>query len=159
MGMTNSHVLWLIANRERIFRYFFIPQFIAAIPFLWFGYATGKVHTHLLFKGAATTGTVVAVVPVQFSSRSSSSLSSTAYESVVSFMAGNDEFRFQEWKATRFAPNIGTHVPVIYDPTDPDVAMVDRGGRNYLPWVPFSAIGIFLFLVALKGLLTLLFRR
>jgi len=159
MGTTNSQVLWLIENREKIFRYFFIPQFIAAIPFLWFGYATGKVHTHLLFKGAATTGTVVAVVPVKFSSRSSSLDSSTSYEAVVSFTSGNDEFRFQEWKATPIAPSIGTRVPVIYDPADPDVAMVDRGLRNYLPWAPFAAIGALLFLVALKGLLTLLLRK
>jgi hypothetical protein len=159
MGTTNSQVLWLIENREKIFRYFFIPQFIAAIPFLWFGCATGKVHTHLLFKSAATTGTVVAVVPVKFSSRSSSLDFSTAYEAVVSFMAGSDEFRFQEWKATPIAPSIGTRVPVIYDPADPEVAMVDRGSRNYIPWLPFAAIGAFLFLVALKGLLTLLFRK
>ena len=160
MGALNSQVLWLLANREKIFRYFFIPQFICAIPFLWFGYATGKVHAHLLFKGTTTTGAVVAVVPVHFSSRSSSSLdSSTAYEPVVSFTAGSDEFRFQEWKATRIAPSIGVRLPVIYDPSDPEIAMVDRGYLNYLPWVPFSAIGVFLFLVALKGLLKVLFSQ
>jgi len=148
--------MWLAANRERIFRYAFILQFIAALPFLLFAYSTGKVHTRLLLKGAATTGTVVASVPVQFASGSSRR---TSYEAVVVFLLGEDQFRFQEWKATKVAPTLGTRVSVIYDPADPDVAMVDRGYLNYLPWAPCAVIGLFLLIVAIKGLLTLIFRR
>ena len=146
----------LTANREKILRYAFVFQFLAALPFLLFAYSTGKVHTRLLLKGAATTGTVVASVPVQFASGSSRR---TSYEAVVVFLLGEDQFRFQEWKATKVAPTLGTRVSVIYDPADPDVAMVDRGYLNYLPWAPCAVIGLFLLIVAIKGLLTLIFRR
>ena len=143
----------LTANREKILRYAFVFQFLAAPPLLLFAYSTGKVHTRLLLRGAATTGTVVASVPVQVASGSSRR---TSYEAVVVFLVGEDQFRFQEWKATRAAPSLGARVPVIYDPADPDIAMVDRGYMNYLPWAPCAAIGGFLALVAFKGLLSLL---
>src|SRR5256885_2642472 len=149
--------MWLAANREKILRYAFVFQFLAALPFLLFAYSTGQVHTRLLLKGAATTGTVVASVPVEFASGSNPASSRrTGYEAVVVFLVGEDQFRFQEWKATRAAPSLGARVPVIYDPADPDIAMVDRGYWNYLPWAPCAAIGGFLALVAFKGLLSLL---
>ena len=152
--------MWLAANREKILRYAFVFQFLAALPFLLFAYSTGQVHTRLLLKGAATTGTVVASVPVQFASGSNPASSRrTSYEAVVVFLVGEDQFRFQEWKATKVAPTLGTRVSVIYDPADPDVAMVDRGYLNYLPWAPCAVIGLFLLIVAIKGLLTLIFRR
>jgi len=53
----------LTANRERIFRYAFILQFIAAIPFLWLAYATGKTQATLLLRSKTAPGTVVAVIP------------------------------------------------------------------------------------------------
>lgn len=158
MDSVNPLIGQFIANREKIFRYAFILQFIAAIPFLWFSYQTGKTHALLLLNGKATIGTVVAAVPVEFSSRSSST-SHTAFEAVVSFSAAGQEFRFQEWKATSVAPAVGTRVPVIYNPADPDGAMVDRGYLNYLPWVPCAVIGLFLLIVATKALLALFFRR
>src|SRR5256885_1372376 len=152
--------MWLAANREKILRYAFVFQFLAALPFLLFACSTGKVHTRLLLKGAATTGTVVASVPVQFASGSNPASSRrTSYEAVVVFLVGEDQFRFQEWKVTRAAPTLGARVPVIYDPADPDIAMVDRGHLNYLPWAPCAVIGLFLLIVAIKGLLTLIFRR
>jgi hypothetical protein len=157
MASTLPQVTWLLANREKLNRYVFILQFVAALPFLLFSYSTGKVHARILMEGIATTGTIVASVPVQFSLGSNSSLSSrTSYEAVVVFTVGDRQFRFQEWKATKFEPTVGSRVRVLYDPLDPGSAMLDRGYLNSLPWAPSGAIGLFLFLVALKGLLTLL---
>ena len=161
MSALNSQVLWLTENREKLFRYAFLLQFVAAIPFLWFGYMTGKVHTRILLHGSTASGTVTAVVPVRRSS--SSGMSSTAYEPVVAFTAGSgsrsDEYRFQEWKATSVRPIIGSQLPVLYDSEDPDIAMVDRGYLNYFPWAPLAVIGVFLFVVAFKGLLIVFFCR
>jgi hypothetical protein len=154
----NSQILSLVANRDKILRYSFLIQFVAAIPFLWFATVTGKQNARLLLKGSGTTGTVVSVVPVQFNTGSGSS-SRTSYEAVVSFSAAGDQFHFQEWKGTRVAPAVGTRVAVIYDSSDPEIAMVDRGYWNFLPWAPCAAIGSFLLLVSLKGLLILLLRR
>lgn len=155
MASTLPQIAWLNANREKIVRFAFILQFMAAMPLLYLGYSTGKVHARLLLKGATTTGTIVASVPVQFSSGSSSQGSRTSYEAVVAFTVGDDQFRFQEWKATRYEPSVGSRVPVLYDPTDPHTAMLDRGYWNFLPWAPCSAVGLFLFLVALKGFLAI----
>jgi|ERR1051325_10315817 hypothetical protein len=161
MDAANSLAIFVEENRQKYFRYLFLLQFVAAIPFLWFSYETGKVHARLSLHGSRTRGTIVAVVPVRYSS--SSGMSSTAYEPVVTFTAGPgshaDEFRFQEWKATKVAPAIGTNVSVLYDPEDPDIAMLDRGYLNYLPWAPCAAIGAFLVLVAVKGFVTQLFSR
>ena len=73
MPFPQEQVAWLLANRERIFRYIFIPQFLAAVVFLTFAYATGKVHARLLFRSAQTQGTIVAFKTAQISHRSGSS--------------------------------------------------------------------------------------
>ncbi|HLZ11576.1 MAG TPA: DUF3592 domain-containing protein [Candidatus Acidoferrum sp.] len=160
MDSVSPLIVQLTTNREKIFRYAFILQFIAALPFLLFGYSTGKVHAHLILKGAITTGVIAGSVPVQFYSRSNSTVSvRTNYEAIVAFSLETRQFRFQEWKATNFEPRLGTPVSVIYDPSDPAIAMVDRGYSNYLPWAPCAVIGVFLALVALKGLLAVLFSQ
>src|SRR5882724_10186839 len=46
-----EQVAWALANRARIFRYYFIPQFLAAALFLSFAHATGRVHARLLLTG------------------------------------------------------------------------------------------------------------
>jgi hypothetical protein len=161
MDSANSLAIFVEENRQKYFRYLFLLQFIAAIPFLWLAYTTGKQHAQLLLRGRSASGTVAAIVPVRF--RSSSGLSSTAYEPVVTFTAGlpphADEFRFQEWKSTKIAPTVGAKVPVLYDPSDPEIAMVDRGYLNFLPWAPCAAVGGLLFLVAVKGLVALFFHK
>ena len=156
----NSQILSLVDNRDKILRYAFLLQFIAAIPFLWFATITGKQHALLLVSGTHTTGTIVSVVPVRASYRGSGTTrsSSTSFQPVVSFVSGADEFRFQEWKGTSISPRVGTKVSVIFDPSDPDIAMMDRGYLNYLPWAPCAAIGLFLLLVATKGLFKAVFR-
>jgi len=162
MGAMNPQTLWLIANREKIFRYAFILQFFAAIPFLWLGYTTGNVQARLLLRSQTTIGTVVAVIPVhQYRTSSTGSFYSrrTSYELIVEFNDGSQAVRFQSWPTTSFAETVGSPVRVIYDPGHPLTAIVDRGYWNFIPWAPCLAIGGFLFLVAAKGLLTLLFRR
>ena len=152
MGSLASNVALLTENRAKILRYAFIFQFIAAMPFLWFAHATGRQHAHLVLKGARTAGTVVTSVPIHVSN-------STSYEAVVSFSSGADQFRFQEWKSERIAPTLGAKVTVLFDPADPDIAMVDRGYLNYLPWAPCAVIGLLLAFVASKGMLTLFFSK
>lgn len=160
MGSLATQVALLAENRERFLRYAFILQFIASIPFLWFATTTGKQHAHLLLKGTNTTGIIVSVIPVQFFGGSNSSSSSTtSYQAVVSFSAQGDQFRFQEWKGTRIAPSLGARVRVIYDPSNPEIAMVDRGFLNFLPWAPCAVIGGLLFLAAVKGFVALFFHK
>ena len=160
MPFPQEQVAWLLANRERIFRWMFVPQLLVAALFLSFSYATGKVHAHLLLRGARTTGKIIALKPVRMWERSSagaSSLTRTIYEPLVEFTAGDRTFRVQEWKGSASSAGIGWTVPVLYDPANPSIAMMDRGLSNWLPWGMAFVIGLPVALAGLKGLLVFLF--
>lgn len=137
----------------------FIPQFLAAAVFLSFAYGTGHVHAHLLLKGATTHGTIVDFRVVHFRQSSASSLSSTIYEPIVEFTAGDRLARFQEFKGSESRVGLGWSVPVIYDPADPSFAMIDRGFWNWLPWAPCFLIGLPVAFASLKGFFAFLARR
>ncbi len=156
MRFTPDQLAWLAANREKILRYAFLPQLLVALLFLGFAYRTGKDHYHLLLAGTRTQGTIIGFKPVVFRS-SSNSFSHTAYMPIIQFLAGDPVVQFQDWKALRSDPGVGSQVPVFYDPSDTSVAMMDRGATNWLPWAPCSAIGLLLALAGLKGLLVFLF--
>jgi uncharacterized protein DUF3592 len=138
-------VAWVLANRETIFRYLFIPQFLAAAVFLSFAYGTGKVHARLLFRSAQAQGTIVGFKSARISDRSATNgLNSmtTIYEPLIEFTVNGRVFRVQEWKGSESRVGLGSSVPVIYDPLDPSIAMLDRGLSNWLPWAPCFAIGL-----------------
>ena len=160
MPFPQEQVAWMLANRAKIFRYYFIPQFLAAALFLSFAYATGKTHARLLVTGTRTQGRIVALKPVRFQSRSNSgtSHSTTIYEPTVEFTANDRVVRFQEWKGSESNAGLGWAVPVIYDPSDASYAMMDRGWWNWLPWAPCFAGGLIVGLAAIKGLFVFLFR-
>jgi len=159
MAFPQEQVAWMLANREKIFRYIFIPQFLAAALFLSFAYVTGHVHAHLLFKGASTNGTIVDFRVVHFrqSSGSVTAHGTTIYEPIVEFPAGDRLVRFQEFKGLESRIGLGWSVPVLYDPTNPSVAMIDRSNWNWLPWGPALAIAVLLLLASVKGLFLFLF--
>ena len=154
--------MWLTANRERILRYAFILQFTAAIPFLWLANMTGNTQATLLFRSKTATGTVVAIVPLrQYKTSASGVLYSrrTSYDVIVEFNPGDQPIRFQDRRGTPFAAIVGSPVRVIYDPSHPLTAIMDRGYWNYVPWAPCAAIGLLLGFVALRGFFALLFSR
>src|SRR5579859_5457713 len=158
MAVTSALAFQLAANREKILRFAFILQFIAAIPFLWFACVTGKTQASLLYGSKTAPGTVVAVFPVRLYRTSSSGAQysrGTVYDVIVEYAPAGEPVRFQDRRTTRVAASVGSPVQVIYNPTHPLTAMVDRGYINYLPWGPPAAIGSFLILVALKGLISL----
>jgi hypothetical protein len=154
-----EQVAWMLTNREKIFRYIFIPQLLAAAIFLSFAYGTGKVHARLLFRRARTQGTIVSFKPALISHRSGSGTSSysTIYEPLIEFTVNDRVFRVQEWKGSQSRAGLGWSVPVIYDPADPSVGMLDRGPSNWLPWAPCFAVGLVVGLASLKGLFVFLF--
>lgn len=159
MPFPQEQVVWMLANRAKIFRWMFVPQLLAAVLFLGFGYLTGKVHAHLLFKGVRTRGTIVGLKPVLFNDRSSSGSNwyATIYEPTVEFTANDRVVRFQEWKGSESKAGLGWSVPVLYDPANPSIAMMDRGLSNWLPWGIAFLIGLPVALSGLKGLFIFLF--
>ncbi len=149
-----DQVTWLVANRDRIARYMFIPQLLVALLFLGFAYHTGKVHAHLLLRSEHAQGRIVAFREVRRYNRASSRLSDNdpIYLPQIEFSANNRVIRFEEWKGSRSNSGVGSFVPVLYDPADDSFAMMDRGSWNWLPWAPCFAIGLVLGLAALLGL-------
>jgi hypothetical protein len=161
MPFPQDQIAWLAANRDRVARYMFIPQLLVALLFLGFAYRTGSVHARLLFRSAQTRGRIVSFRSVRMSSHSSatSRLSDTDMINLplIEFPANDHVVRFEEWKAANSDPGVGALVPVLYDPSDTSIAMMDRGPLNWLPWAPCAAIGLLLALAALKGLFVFLF--
>ena len=159
MPFPQGQVAWILANRGRLFRFVFLLQMLAAFFFLVFAYTTGKDHLHLLRTGIHAQGTIVAFAPVHFvthSQNSSTTFPHLVYMPVVTFRAGDRLVRFQEWKGSSSRVAVGTPVPILFDPLDPSIAMMDRGLWNWLPWAPCFAIGFLLLLASLKGLFTFL---
>jgi Protein of unknown function (DUF3592) len=155
MTFPQDQISWLAANRDRVVRWMFIPQLLVALLFLGFAYKTGRVHAHLLLRGTRTQGKIVGLKPVLFRSGSSSnsnSFSQTVYMPIIVFRAGDSLVHIEEWKGSNSDGGVGSMAPVLYDPSDPSTAMLDRGTWNWLPWGPCFAIGFLLALASLKGL-------
>ena len=157
MPVPLDQIAWLVAHRDRIARYMFIPQLLVASLFLGFAYHTGQVHAHLLLRGAHAQGRIVAFRGVRMSSRTGSRLSDTdiVYLPLIEFSADNRVIRFEEWKGTPSDSGVGSFVSVLYDPADTSLAMMDRAAWNWLPWAPCFAIGLLLSLAGARGMFSL----
>ena len=163
MPFPQDQVTWLLANREKNLRYAFVPQLLTALALLGFAYFTGRTDAHLLLKGARTQGKIVGFQKRQF--RTNSSLISTGtrgrtvYLPIVEFEADGTLTRFEEHKLVPTGEGVGWTVPVLYDPANPSVAMIDRANWNWFPWSAALAIAVLLILASIKGLFLFLFQR
>jgi len=142
----------LLNNKDKILRYAFIAQAIAALIFLALGYYMGKDHFHLIREGVRTQGRVVGYKQKNFrDTEGNRSYGDTAFMPLVEFQAGGHVVRFQDWKGSSSTGVLGGPVTVLYDPSVPSVAMIDRPVWNWIPWAPTFLAGMFLALVSIKG--------
>jgi hypothetical protein len=142
----------MTSNREKVFRYAWIPQLFAGLVFLGLGYFMGHAHFHLIREGVRAPGRIVSYKQKSFrSSSSTTSSTTTSYMPIVEFHTNDRFIQFQDWLGTNIAGNANVPVIVLYDPANPSVAMIDRPAWNWLPWAPIVAVGLFLVLVATKG--------
>jgi hypothetical protein len=145
-------VAWMTGNREKIFRYAWIPQLFAGLVFLGLGYFMVHAHFHLIREGVRAPGRIVGYKQESFRSSSSTTFSTTtSYMPIVEFHTNERFIQFQDWLGTKIAGSKNAPVTVLYDPANPLVAMIDRPAWNWLPWAPIFALGFFLVLVAIKG--------
>ena len=163
MAFPQEQVAWLLANRERIFRFAFIPQLLVAAALLGVVYYTGKTDAHLLLKGTRTEGKIVGFEKRKFyNNRNRISTGTPGYNvylPIVEFEAHGSLVRFEEHKLMQTGEGVGWSVPVLYDPANPSVAMIDRSYWNWLPWGPALAMGLVVGLASLKGLFVFLLVR
>jgi hypothetical protein len=159
-------VTWLLNNREKYFHFLRYVQLAVGIFLILFGYAIGKDHLQLVMHGQRATGTIVGYK--QVSIRRSSGFYDTANMPVVEFNAeynaeysaghsasgsNSEPVRFQDWLSRPSDPYLHSAVPVLYDPANPAIAMIDRPLWNWIPWAPTIAVGLLLVLSGAKGLL------
>jgi hypothetical protein len=156
-----DQVGWLLTNRGKISRYAFLPQLLVAVVLSGFAYSTGKTDMHLLLKGARTQGKIVGFQKRLFSANRNRISTGTPgyniYLPVVEFEAEGVLARFEEHKLVPAGEGVGWSVPVLYDPANPSVAMIDRSNWNWLPWGPALAIALVVGLASVKGLFVFLF--
>jgi hypothetical protein len=159
MPFPQPQVEWMIANRARILRYVFLPQLIVAVIFLTFAYFTGKTEVHLLLNGAHTRGKIVGFQRRELHTyrnpSSTGRYGRIVYLPIVEFEAQGNVARFEERKLVSQGEGVGWPVAVLYDPGNVSLAMIDRPFWNWIPWAPALLIGLFLALVAVKGLFSL----
>jgi hypothetical protein len=160
MPFPERQVEWVLANRAKILRYAFVPQLLAAVALLGVAYFTGKTDAYLLFKGARTRGQIVGFQPRQIhlyrTPTSTGIFGRALYLPIVEFEAQGALVRFEEHKLVPSGEGVGWPVAVLYDPANVSLAMIDRPFWNWIPWAPAFAMGAFLALVSLKGLLVFL---
>jgi hypothetical protein len=151
MASANQLVSWMNANREKIFRYAWIPQLFGALIFLGLGYFMGHAHFHLIREGVRAPGRIVSYKQESFRTTSGTNSTTTnAYMPIVEFHTNDRFVQFQDWLGTHVAGNKNVPVIVLYDPANPTSAMIDRPVWNWIPWAPTFALGFLLFLGAIN---------
>lgn len=150
MASADQFVARVLSNREKILRYAWILQLFAGLVLLGVAYLMGHAHFHLIREGVRAQGIIVGYKQQNFR-RSSDSFSTTGYMPIVEFRAGGRFVQFEDWLGSSIAGSTNVPVIVLYDATNPTVAMIDRPAWNWLPWAPIFAVGLFLVLVAING--------
>jgi hypothetical protein len=151
MASANQLVSWMNANREKIFRYAWIPQLFGALVFLGLGYFMGYAHFHLIRQGVRAPGRIIGYKQESFRTTSGNSSTTTnGYMPIVEFHTNDRFVQFQDWLGTYIAGSNNVPVIVLYDPANPTQAMIDRPVWNWIPWAPTFAVGFFLLLGAIN---------
>ena len=143
---------WMSNNKPKILRYTRVVEVVVGIFFVFFGYYIGRDHYHLIRHGVRTSGTIVGYKQESFPDRGGTHWD-TAFMPIVKFQARGRDIDFKDWMGSGAAVIWKIPVTVLYDPEDPSVAMIDRPVWNWIPWAPTLAVGLFLFLAGIKGLI------
>jgi len=146
----NDWITWMLANKPKVLRYTRMLQVLTGIILLTLGWHFGHMQFHLIRTGTKAQGKIVGSKTVRPRTGNSGR---TGYMPVVEFQAGDRTQLFTNWLGSSRSPLLNRIVPVLYDAADPSVAMIDRPVMNWIPWGPTAAVGGFLVLVGILGLL------
>jgi hypothetical protein len=151
-------IRWIVTKKEVIRRQGPRLQIAVGIVLLAGFYFTGLRQITLIQKGVLTQGKIVGHELAHFRSRRGSTThSSSAYMPIVEFPVGGRIVRFRDMKGSNSGGGVGEIVPVIFDPSDPSVALIERKVWKWIPWAPMMGLGLFLLWVGILG--ELRFRR
>jgi hypothetical protein len=153
MTVVDELVARTIESKSKLLRYIWILQLLVGASLLFLGYAMGHGHFRLIREGVRAPGRVVAHQQESFmTSTGTSSRTTTAFMPIVEFRAGGRILRFKDWLGSASIGSLPDRVTVLYDPANPAVAMIDRPVMNWIPWAPIGGVGLFLVIVAIKGI-------
>jgi hypothetical protein len=138
---------WLAQHRDTVFRYRRAAQRLCGLVLIIGGYLFGSMQFDLIRHGVRTEGTIVDYTYQRFRGGKGNA----ALVPIVEFSIGSRAVRFKDWIGTNAASERNTRVPILYKPSDPSVAMIDRAVMNWIPWAPIFAVGSFLTLVSIFG--------
>ena len=144
--MTNlDHaVTWILNRRRKIQRYAWVPSAVFGVLLFVAAYVSEMGHLQLILEGTRTTGKIVEYKEYRDSHATS------RFVPVVEFEASHGQIRFEDWVGRTRRHGVGDLTSVLYDPTNPSHAMIDRGILNWVPWGPCAALGLLLIVSALK---------
>jgi hypothetical protein len=153
-GRVGSVVDRIVANRSRILRWMWIPQLVVGAFLLVLAVYIGRGHFDLIRHGMRADGRVVGYEQRTFRSSngtSQTSTTTTAFMPIVEFRTSARVVRFTDWLGSRSAGHLSEVLTVLYDPTNPSLAMIDRPVMNWIPWMPIAAVGLLLVVAAFRA--------
>lgn len=95
----------------------------------------GRTHFELIARGEKARGEVIAVEEEVIKKKG------VVYMPIVKFQVNQKSYQFRNHKGSSNS-STGYVVDVLYDPEEPEKAMIDEGSGNLLPWGPIFIMGI-----------------
>ncbi len=151
----------LIRYRATFDRFAFIPLALVGIFLLSLGYVWGGTRLMLILKGHHIDAQIVAYEEVTLTHRGRFRAPprgrSTSLR-IVEFQTQGQTYRFRDGLGTSIRHRTPKSTVVLFNPEDPQQAMIDHGYKNWIPWGLLMWGGIFCLGLAFSGCVRL-FRR
>ncbi|WP_047393723.1 DUF3592 domain-containing protein [Chitinibacter sp. ZOR0017] len=128
-------------------RWLWCLQLVVGLALLGLSYVLGADRYPLVLRGELVQGQLL-----RYERLPPDQTQAERYRVYVSFIHDGRRYQFADWNLLRARGGVAEQPAVIYDPTEPTLAMLDRGAwRNALPWLPPALVGVFLLLVGLRS--------
>ena len=137
---------WADENKSKVESYRSAASISVGLLLMFLGYQIGNSHFHLILDGIRTNGRIVEYERTVINPMDSTS---TTFIPIVELQYKNQTIRFKDWKGSQ--SNSPKDVLVIYDLSQPSVAMIDRPIWNWMPWAPMFIGGLLLLLASIKN--------
>jgi hypothetical protein len=103
----------------------------------------GHIPFELMFNAQTATGKII---ELQYEVTDAES----TYYPIVTFEVDGKAYKFKNLMGEQSNSGIGREVRVYYRAQEPEVAMMDMGAKNWLPWGPIFIMGLIAFLGAIS---------
>lgn len=141
-GAVTGLVQWALSNQNAVRRGLAIAQVAAGLALCGLGYAAGREHLHLILDGSRTQGRIISYRQVRMPNSGGATWDVIALPK-VEFVTDGQTFHFEDWMGSE-SEVLNLPVLVLYDPSHPATAMIDRRVMNWVPWAPMIAVGMLL---------------